>query len=311
MATVHLFISHSWSYSDAYERLNNLLDSRPYFTYINYSIPRDYPVHTRGTDQELYEAIRNRMRPCQVVLIMAGVYSTYSKWITKEIQAAKHGFLSAKPIVAVRPWAQINVSSVVTQNADVYCGGHQAARPLKTKVNEVPIGRVMSSNLRSDLMGVSSEEYGSEHGGHLLEQYKLYLEMADRISQRRQTANTFLLTINTALVALLGIALPHNLGVLGTVWYAIVGTAGIVLCYTWLRLVRSYSDLNTAKFKVVHEIEQMLPIRPYEAEWKAVGEGKDPKRYLPFTRIEPRIPWVFAVLYLSLIASSIVSLLVS
>ena len=31
MKTYNLFISHSWAYSDAYEKLVNLLDKRPYF----------------------------------------------------------------------------------------------------------------------------------------------------------------------------------------------------------------------------------------------------------------------------------------
>lgn len=119
MNTYNLFISHSWSYSDAYDKLKNLLDSRPYFSYADFSIPKDDPVHTSGTDKELYEAILNKMRPCNVILIMAGVYSTYSKWINKEIQAAKKGFLNPKPIIAVKPWAQKNVSTIVAQNADV------------------------------------------------------------------------------------------------------------------------------------------------------------------------------------------------
>lgn len=122
MKTYNLFISHSWSHADAYEKLKNLLDKRSYFSYVDYSIPKDDPVHTRGTDKELYEAILNKMRPCHVVLIMAGVYSTYSKWINKEIQAAEKGFLNAKPIIGVKPWAQTNVSGVVAQNADTLVG---------------------------------------------------------------------------------------------------------------------------------------------------------------------------------------------
>lgn len=118
MKTYNLFISHSWSYPDAYEKLKNLLDNRPNFFYVDYSIPKDDPVHTSGTDQGLYEAILNKMQPCNVVLIMAGVYSTYSKWINKEIQAAKKGFLNPKPVIGVKPWAQTNISSVVSQNAD-------------------------------------------------------------------------------------------------------------------------------------------------------------------------------------------------
>jgi len=87
---------------------------------------------------------------------------------------------------------------------------------------------------------------------HRIEQYKLYLEMADRISTRRQTANSFFLTLNTALVAL---ASYLSLGAEQKRWYWLVAVAGIALSYMWYRLVRSYKDLNTAKFKVIHEIE--------------------------------------------------------
>ncbi|CAD7855405.1 MAG: hypothetical protein [Olavius algarvensis Gamma 1 endosymbiont] len=65
----------------------------------------------------------------------------------------------------------------------------------------------------------------------------------------------------------------------------------------WYRLVRSYRDLNSTKYKVIHEIEKSLPISPYDAEWEAVGRGEDPKLYSPFTHIEVFIPWVFIVLY--------------
>jgi len=89
---------------------------------VDYSVPKDYPVHTSGTDKELYEAILRKMRPCHIVLIMAGVYSTYSKWINKEIQAAKKGFLNPKPIIGVKPRGQINVSSAVDENVDELVG---------------------------------------------------------------------------------------------------------------------------------------------------------------------------------------------
>jgi hypothetical protein len=39
----------------------------------------------------------------------------------------------------------------------------------------------------------------------LLDQYKLYVEMADRISARRGLTNTFFLTLNSAIFALFGV----------------------------------------------------------------------------------------------------------
>lgn len=103
MKTYNLFISHSWSYSDSYDRLVSLLRERGYFAFRNYSVPPDDPIHGAGTDAQLRRAIRNQMTPCHVVLILAGVYATYSKWMSIEIDLALEGFTNAKPIVAIRP----------------------------------------------------------------------------------------------------------------------------------------------------------------------------------------------------------------
>ncbi len=112
----NIFLSHSWSYSDAYEHLINLLHSKPYFTFKDYSVPKNDPVHNASNEKELYQAIYNKIKPCHIVIIMAGVYASYSKWIQKEIQIAKKDF--NKPLLAVKPWAQTNVSQIVMDNAD-------------------------------------------------------------------------------------------------------------------------------------------------------------------------------------------------
>ena len=120
MKTRNLFISRSWTYSDAYEKLCNLLDTAPRFSYRNYSVPKDDPVHNASDMAALYQAIKDRMVFCEVVLIMAGKYATFSKWIQREIRIAKVDF--SKPIVAIRPWANEQVSSVVADNADLLVG---------------------------------------------------------------------------------------------------------------------------------------------------------------------------------------------
>ena len=121
------------------------------------------------------------------------------------------------------------------------------------------------------------------------------MESADRISARRQTANSFFVTINTALVALVGYI--HLGSTTENKYYWLIALAGIAIAYMWYRLIRSYRDLNSAKFKVIHEIEKKLPISPYDAEWEAVGRGKDSSLYLPFTYIEVGIPWIFLGLH--------------
>src|SRR2546425_4139700 len=144
----------------------------------------------------------------------------------------------------------------------------------------------MAEDLQSDLIGVHQENYGAHYAEHLLEQYKLYVGMADKISERRQSGNSFFLAINTALVGVLGIVWPRTGGLISVLWYAVVSAAGMILCYSWYRLLESYRQLNTGKFKVVHAIEQHLPLRPYDAEWTILGRSEKPELYLPFTHVE-------------------------
>ncbi len=117
MAKIYnLFISHSWSYGDDYDRLCDLLDAAPDFTYRNYSIPQDDPLHTSANTRALYEAIRQQMTFCHVVVVLAGKYATYSEWIDREITCATEDL--DKPILAVRPLGSQQVSSVVLEVAD-------------------------------------------------------------------------------------------------------------------------------------------------------------------------------------------------
>jgi hypothetical protein len=134
-----------------------------------------------------------------------------------------------------------------------------------------------------------------------IELYKLAVEMADRISARGGIANSFFLTINTGLAALLG---GQQLR-----WY--VAAAGIVLCVTWWALLKSYRDLNTAKFDVILAMESSLPTRVFGDEWERLK--RDPVKlalrrdairswaaqYRELGRVERFVPWVFALIYVA------------
>ena len=71
-----------------------------------------------GSDRELSEAIYRQMQPCSIVLILAGVYATYSEWIGKEIKLGKGKFDVPKPIIAIEYWGSERTSLVVKKNAD-------------------------------------------------------------------------------------------------------------------------------------------------------------------------------------------------
>ena len=155
------------------------------------------------------------------------------------------------------------------------------------------------------LIGVGEDGYGSEYRSHLLEIYKIYVEMADRISERREKANSFFLAVNAALVTLLAKDAFGSVQATPRFLEVLVPLAAGILCYFWYRIIRSYRDLNSAKFKVVHEIEKRLPVRPYDCEWDFVGRGKNKKLYLPFTHVEIAVPWLFLGFHVVLAASAV------
>lgn len=109
-----LFISHSWAYGDAYEKILKFLEEQK-LAYYDHSVPIHDPIHTNGSDKQLREAIEAKIKGTSCVIILAGVYASYSNWINKEIEIAKS---YGKPIIAVEPWASEKTSKIVKDNAD-------------------------------------------------------------------------------------------------------------------------------------------------------------------------------------------------
>ncbi|WP_373973804.1 TIR domain-containing protein [Chitinibacter sp. SCUT-21] len=111
--TYRLFISHSWSYDKNYQRVIELIKEQG-LSFYDHSVRKSDPIHTNGTDEELYAAIEAKMKGTSCILILAGVYATYSNWINKEIEIAQR---FNKSIIAIEPWAAERTSSVVKNAA--------------------------------------------------------------------------------------------------------------------------------------------------------------------------------------------------
>jgi hypothetical protein len=135
----------------------------------------------------------------------------------------------------------------------------------------------------------------SEYDEKLFEQYKMYVELTDRISQRRATANSFFISANAALLTIAS-WFKEDFGN----YIYLISVAGIAISLFWFFGIRSYKQLNAGKFKVIHEIEKHLPMNLFSHEWKSLGKGESRKEYWPLSHVELKIPFVFVVLYLAL-----------
>lgn len=148
----------------------------------------------------------------------------------------------------------------------------------------------------------------------VIELYKLSVEMADRVSARRATANAFFLTVNTALVTVIGLK-PKTFGSL--LLPISVCLAGIAVATCWWLLLRNYRHLNEAKFVVINKIEEEhLPVHPFLDEWAILTTGKQGKTgRLAKVRaglgqlgnVERIVPFVFGLLYLMLLIGTLCS----
>ncbi|ROH88470.1 nuclease [Pseudomethylobacillus aquaticus] len=122
---VHVFISHSWKYSEVYDKLEEWLFSE-YFQFgqakidfRNYSVPKHDPIHNAANADELREAIYKQIAMSHVVVIPTGMYTTHSKWIQQEIDGANY---YGKPILAVNPRGQERASGIVVDNSKKQVG---------------------------------------------------------------------------------------------------------------------------------------------------------------------------------------------
>ncbi|MBU8832385.1 RipA family octameric membrane protein [Mycolicibacterium goodii] len=147
----------------------------------------------------------------------------------------------------------------------------------------------------------------------VLDIYKLAVEMADRVSARRAVANAFFLTVNTTLVAVVGLSttLPDS-----TVRFTAVCLAGVAVSVCWWLLLRVYRRLNTAKFAVINQIEaEHLPVRPYSDEWtELMPDDEETTRRTRLGRafrelggVERIVPIVFGLLYIILLVGRLLA----
>ena len=132
-----------------------------------------------------------------------------------------------------------------------------------------------------------------------LEQYKLFVKTADDITMRRLQTNKFYLTI---LLGLFTIASFFNKNGVTEVLneqiiLILVSVIGMALSVIWYVNIESFKLLNSAKFKVIHEMEKDLPCACFDKEWQyRVGEDES-KAYPILTNIEKFLPIMMGIVF--------------
>lgn len=129
----------------------------------------------------------------------------------------------------------------------------------------------------------------------ILAQWQTCVEMANSVSQRRDTMNNIFVTLNLAIIA--AVSLTWDIKSL------FILVSGIVVCIIWMLFIRNYKLLNTEKFNVINQIENKLPVKPFNDEWEKL---KNNKKYVDGTKLERILPIMFIALYVIVIGTIIV-----
>lgn len=155
---------------------------------------------------------------------------------------------------------------------------------------------------------MTSEEHNElrEKTTVLLEQYKLYIEMMDRTSQRRMDSGKYYLTVLTGISAIVPLIFGEKkllIEEFGPV-LLVVSILGLLICCTWISNIASYRNINNAKFEVILDMEKKLSYPCYEREWNLLQKDSN-KRYIQFSKVERIIPIIFIIPSLVLFIYSI------
>ncbi len=159
------------------------------------------------------------------------------------------------------------------------------------------------------LFSTDEKTYGKEYREHLIEQYKVCVEMADKSFERRSNSNVFYLTIISALVTIIGVLsqIDKPVGNIYFWWAALVSFSGVVFCLLWKSSIECFRQLSEAKFKVINEIEKRLPAAAFATEWDYLNCGNKKTKYPQLTLVERRIPFLFLILFLALLTIFLIS----
>lgn len=157
---------------------------------------------------------------------------------------------------------------------------------------------------------IDGKQYGDDFKSHFIEQYKMCVEMADRVSTRRSQANSFYISLLSAPPTLLTLVDKQSSSESRSILFLFIAILGLTSCFIWYANIQSYKQLNSAKFNVINEMERFLPFPCFAREWEVlISEKLKRKEYRQLTAVEKFIPLIFSVPYFGLLLYSSLNIL--
>ncbi|MGN1312409.1 MAG: hypothetical protein ACI4U4_05325 [Bacilli bacterium] len=117
------------------------------------------------------------------------------------------------------------------------------------------------------------------------DQYKIFIESAEKSSEKRISQNNIYLTIN---LAFLSYVLFQNPSIKETL---VTSFIGVVICVIWLLTIINYCKRNKVKYDIINEKEEKFGSL-YKEEWKRISV------LTPLSTYEKILSIVFMLIYI-------------
>ncbi len=242
---------------------------------------------------------RKKIKMAQVVIVVIGSDSSEASKTDTMGWEVRQAFKRNKQIMMINrasyaiPEYMYIIDRFTSQKKVV--AKQQSLKEIKKRIDDYANGRYHIFSQQYESMKLDDQ---LAQKSELVDQYKMFQRSSEDLVSRRQSVNSFYISVNSALVSLVGIVI--GLTDMPTKFYALLFMCitGIILDFSWFQILDSYGILNAAKMKVINMLEEQLPVTLYEAEWNVMSDKLNNKKYVSFTSSEKRVPIVFALIYL-------------
>lgn len=159
-------------------------------------------------------------------------------------------------------------------------------------------------NNRQSVFNIDPEtgNFKGDYWRVFVQQYVMYVGTLSDSSNARRTFHTLFISINTMIfagIAFVGsnedsaVSISRELLLFANVF-------GIIMSFVWWRIIKNYRERNRAILSIISEIEERLPLRLFQSEYKMAGCESSRFNYLVMHSIELWIPWLFSTVHISL-----------
>lgn len=161
---------------------------------------------------------------------------------------------------------------------------------------------------------------------HSFDEFKLYYESTEKVTDRRLDTNRWNYSICTAIVVAIAVITNWALTNPVLLWAGLAADTflclmAILFCALWIGQIRDFKNLNNAKFFVLNEMAPLIEFDvanpgavksycPFDKEWKKLADllalqevGRSNIVALKSSNIEYFIPKAFGALYVAMLCA--------